>query len=156
MGRATQWDNQAFTFVRDLVLQMVQSVVILGEVFNQVNAFSIPNAAAAQVAFVADPALATLGPYANNNPDTDQYCTQRIMYPHWYVNLFLNQGLPPHWVWEVVMAAVIANNVEAACTPLLDWLRAACMQTTVNGVPMDASPITQLLLAALVADKDLL
>ncbi len=101
MGRASQWDNQAFAFFGDLVFQMVQSMGIPRDAFNQVNAFSIPNTAAAQAAFAADLALATLGPYANNNPDTDQYCSWHIMYmpimymPHQYVNLLLKQGLPP-------------------------------------------------------------
>jgi len=96
IGHTTQWDNQAFAFFRDLVIQQVQSVVIPGKVFNQVNVFSVPNAVAAQAAFAADPALTALGPYANNDPDTDQYHTRWIMYiPHHYINLFLNQGLPP-------------------------------------------------------------
>jgi len=83
MGRVTQWDNQAFAFMGDLVFQMVQSVRIPGKVFNQVNAFSIPNTMAAQVTFAVDPALAALGPYANNDPNTKQYHTRCIMYlPH--------------------------------------------------------------------------
>jgi len=123
MGRALQWDSQAFAFVGDLVLQMVQSVGIPGDAFSQVNAFSVPNAVVAQAAFAADPALATLGPYANNDPDTDQYRSRRIMYmPHRYVNLLLNQGLPPRRTWEVVTAAITADNAEVACAPLLDWL----------------------------------
>jgi len=118
MGWATQWDNQAFAFFEDLVFQMVQSVVIPGDAFNQVNIFSIPNTVAAEAAFAADPALASLGPYANNDQDTDQYQTQCIMYmPHRYVNLLLNQGLPPCQAWEVVMAAVTADNAQIACAP---------------------------------------
>jgi len=136
---------------------MVQSVVILGDSFNQVNAFSVPNTAAVEAAFTADPALASLVAYANNDPDTDQYHSQCIMYmPHQYMNLLLNQGLLPCQAWEVVMAAVIANNTELACAPLLDWLRAACTQTMINRVPTDASPIARPPLATPVANEDLL
>jgi len=73
MGKAKQWDKQALAFFGDLIMQQVQSVIMLGNVFNQVNAFNVPNTAATEVAFVADPALALVGPYANNNPNTDQY-----------------------------------------------------------------------------------
>jgi len=95
MGKATQWDNQAFAFFGDLVMQQVQSVIMPGDVFNQVNAFNIPNLAATQATFAGDPALALVGPYANTDPNTDQYRTRRVMYLlHHYVNLFLGQGLP--------------------------------------------------------------
>ncbi len=106
------------------------------------HAFNIPNAVAAHATFAADPALAALGPYANNNPDMDQYCTWCIMYmPHWYINLFLNQGLPPFQAWEVMTAAMTADNTEVDCALLLDWIQAECTQSIVNGVAMEASPL---------------
>jgi len=40
--------------------------------------------------------------------------------PHHYINLLLNQALPPHRAWEVVMAAVTADNAETAYALLLD------------------------------------
>jgi len=136
---------------------MVQTVGIPREVFNQVNAFSIPNTATVIATFVTNPALMVLGPYTNNDPNTDQYHTRHVMYmPHQYVNLLLNQALPPRRTWEVVLVAVTADNAEVACAPLLDWLRAACTCTTVNGVAMDALPLARPPLAAPVADKDLL
>jgi len=57
MGKAMQWDNQVFAFFGNLVMQQVQSIIMPGNVFNQVNAFNVPNTAAMQVSFAGDPAL---------------------------------------------------------------------------------------------------
>jgi len=55
-----------------------------------------------------------------------------------------------------VLAAVTVDGAEVACTPLLDWLHAACTKTTVNGVAMDASPLARPPLTPPLMDEDLL
>jgi len=80
MGKAMQWDNQAFAFFGNLVMQQVQSIIVPSDLFNQVNAFNVPNTAALQAAFAADLVLALAGLYTNNNPDTDQYCTRQVIH----------------------------------------------------------------------------
>jgi len=48
------------------------------------------------------------------------------------------------------------DGADVACTPLLDWLHAACTKTMVNGVPTDASPLARPLLTPPLANEDLL
>ncbi len=54
------------------------------------------------------------------------------------------------------MVAVAAEGAEVPCTPLLDWLRAACTRSLVNGVATDALLLARAPLEAPVADENLL
>jgi len=50
----------------------------------------------------------------------------------------------------------MADGMQIACTPLLDWLQAVCTRVTVNGAPLEALPLAQLPPAAPVTNADLL
>jgi len=76
--------------------------------------------------------------------------------PHRYVNLFLDGGLKLRQAYEAVSAMVVADGMQIACAPLVDWLRATCTCITANGAPTEASPLAQMPLGAPVADADLL
>jgi len=66
---------------------------------------------------------------------------------HCFVNLFLEQGLKLWQAYEAVSAIITADGMQVACTPLVDWLQAACTHFTANVVPTKVS---------LVADANLL
>jgi len=76
--------------------------------------------------------------------------------PHRYINLFLGNLLMLQQAYELAMVAVAAEGAEVPCTPLLDWLRAACTRSLVNGVATDALLLARAPLEAPVADENLL
>jgi len=71
MGRESPWDNRTFAFVGDLVGQQIQTVMLPLDIFHQVAIFTIPNELNLPALFAADPNAELVGPFANNDPDTN-------------------------------------------------------------------------------------
>jgi len=76
MGRESPWDNLTFAFVGDLVGQQIQMIMLPLDIFHQVTIFTILNEISLLALFTADPNAKLVGPFANNDPDTNPLCTR--------------------------------------------------------------------------------
>jgi hypothetical protein len=91
--------------------------------------------------FGADPDLQLLGPFANFDAGTELLESRNMVpIPHRYMRFFLASPLTPRQAWETVAHAIITNNDQAACAPLLDFIRLAC---TSNAAGDNASPLAR-------------
>jgi len=70
-----------------------------------------------------------LGPYPAGTADTEVVRTRiSVWIPPRYVPLVLGAHLSPKELWETVGQAIIDDGLEAACKPLLDYIRAALIE----------------------------
>ena len=67
-----------------------------------------------------------VGPYNNGDANTEQIRARRLVpIPHKYVHLVLGQQFTPATFWNLISAAIIADNNEVSCAVVLDWARVA-------------------------------
>jgi len=137
-GQVTQWDSCSFAFLGELIQGTVQSVTL------PLDAFCVTNNVRAKTADYVVTHLnevtdAGLPPIAINQEDATVFSTRRIMYlPPRYVPLLLSpSGYSLRETWEILYPALVNVSDLVHCTPLLKWLRAVTMGTTVvvNNVP---------------------
>jgi hypothetical protein len=72
----------------------------------------------------ASPQDQLLGPFPDNDANTRQCRTRRLMYvPPKFVPMVLNRRLStPCQLWSEMAQAIIADGAEDACKELLDWI----------------------------------
>jgi hypothetical protein len=122
-----QWSDRAFAFKGDLVRGQLSSVDFDTQYLHQVaGQQTVPTTDALTQLLAGDPALALVGPFANDEAGTDLIRTRRAMYvPPRYISLFLDADLSPRAGYETFAAAATSNNDVVNCAPLLQWLRLA-------------------------------
>jgi hypothetical protein len=83
-------------------------------------------------AFAEDSSLEAVGPYAQDEPSTDNMATRPIIYfpPRFAPIALANPTMTPRKAWESIVGLIrTGDDAEVqiqALQPLLDWIRAAC------------------------------
>ena len=79
--------------------------------------------------------LTLLGPYGAGDAGVEIIrCRKAVYIPTSYVGLLLGANLTPieAWTWNRLRGAIVNAAAEDACRPLIDWLRAAIVQSGPN------------------------
>ena len=129
MGQApTPWSDRPFAFYGDRVLNSIATVHWPMNTFHQVGpANLVPSIQLMDLMYNQDPVLQMLGPLQVQDAGVEYVQTRNAMYvPFRYVNLLLSHRLTPRQLWIQVAGAIRNNHDEAACRPLIDWIRVAC------------------------------
>ncbi len=151
----TPWDGNMYIQKGDLHHNQAVLVEWQDNYFHQVqNQIRVPTAAAIDTTLAGDANLQVLGPYNDQDADTELIRVRRTCYvPPAYVSLFLANPLTPRQAWDRVRGQIVVDNREGPCTALVDYLRAALTISQQNQAPLltlqDAP-------TAPVADADLL
>jgi hypothetical protein len=142
---ATQWDETVMAFEGDVLGGQTCTAVewpVTG--FRQAAngaALQVPTLENLDGLFAADPHLETVGPFAANENGTELVRTRNLMcVPPRYVPLVLGRLLTPRDAYLRLSGAIRADGLEAACTPLLTYLRVACTLQTAALVPAVQRP----------------
>jgi hypothetical protein len=100
--------------------------------FGRTGNLLVPKPKTLDQAFAKDSTLKAVGPYAQDEPGTDNVATRPIIYlpPKFAPIALANPTMTPRKAWESI-AGLIRTGDDAkvqiqALQPLLDWIRAAC------------------------------
>ena len=125
LGRPTQWDNKTFAFIQDVVATKVQSVEVDASYFDRTRdvAYTTIPATVARVdkLWQASPDDELLGPFPDNDANTRQCRTRRLMYvPPKFAPVILNRRLTSRQLWSKLGATIIEAGADDACKELMD------------------------------------
>ena len=139
-----------------------------GDAFHQATAaVRVPTNTAIDAALAANPAAQLFDPPAPADADSEVVRTRRLtLLPFRYVRLLLPGPLTPREAWVQVAGAIYNENRQAACQPLLDWLRVAFTRQGIGQpsriardmltVPLATPPLIQRRWALVTRDLPLL
>ncbi len=128
IGQPGPWDQSCFAFNSDTVHGQVGRVLLPPiTFFRTVSDITVPTIATMEAVLTALPAGTTVcGPYQIADADTDEISVRRaVPVPHAYVHMVLNRSFTPTEAWLQLGTQIIADNREADCAILLNFLRAA-------------------------------
>jgi hypothetical protein len=128
LGAPTNYDNVGYAFFGDLTNnQASPSIEWPVTAFHQVGVLvRVPRREVLDQLLAADPELALLGPFGNEDAGTDVVrVRQAMLIPFRYVRLLLQCPLTPREAWVQVAGAIYNDGTQDACGPLLDWFRVA-------------------------------
>jgi hypothetical protein len=127
----TQWDGRIFGSIHDTVGHQIPTTIELptdafsrhaGGTQYRVGIPQLMNAS-----FATDNDLQLLGAFGNMDAATELIESRNMVpVPHRYMRHFIGGPLTPRQAWETVGGAIAINNDQAACEPLLNFLRLAC------------------------------
>jgi hypothetical protein len=151
---ATQWDNRIFGSINEVVgNQNPTTIELPADAFSRQNGGNLYRVGQQQLMsamFGADPTLELLGEFANFDAGTELVGSRNMVpIPHRYMRHFIAGPLTPRQAWEIVGHDIVSHNDQAACAPLLDFLRLAC---TRNAAGDTASPLARPELTVPLAD----
>jgi hypothetical protein len=154
----TQWDNRIFGAINDVMGHQIPTTVELpADAFIRQNGGAMYRVGLTQlmdVTFGADPDMQLLGPFANLDAGTELIESRNMVpIPHRYMRFFMAGPLTPRQAWEMVAHAIITNNDQAACAPLLDFIRLTC---TINAAGDIASSVARQALVVPQSDAALM
>lgn len=135
LGNPTDFDGNGYAFYGDLVSgQAPPSVEWPANAFHQAGApIRVPTRAAIDQALAADPTFALFDPPDPADAGTEIVrVRQTMLVPFHYVRLLLAHPLSPREAWIQVAGAIYNDNRQAACEPLLDWLRVTLVRQGAN------------------------
>lgn len=134
--RPTPFDNSAFAIAGDCHQgQLPYMVEWNNNHYHQAAMVQVPTAAAIDQLLAADPAVQVLGPFQAGAPDTEGVQVRYTQYiPNRYLALLLGESFTPREAWITIRGALVNQGWNAACQPLIDWLRVALTCST-NGQP---------------------
>lgn len=157
-GRITTWDNLSFAFLGELVHKQVTNVLFHENSFEtiEVQAYTVEHILAHLEEL--NHITPIYPPVLPDDAGTMNVRTRRCMYlPAAYVPLLLRSGgYTVKQVWEVLYPAIALRQELVICQPLLRWLQAASMGTTVLNLQVLGDPAVALPLCAPPADDVLL
>ena len=85
----------------------------------------LPSAAAIDTSLSGDANVTLLGPYGAGDAGVENICCRKKMYvPAPFVGLLLCADLTLVEAWNRLHGAIVDDAAEAACRPLIDWVRA--------------------------------
>jgi len=159
-GTVTPWDDLAYAFLGEPVQGIATLVQFPATAFNVVNAWT---KTATEVAAHMDQfnEYGVLTAVQDHDETVTLTFTRLLMYlPNRYVHLLLDsRGFSPQQVWERLYPEIIADQAEATCTPVLNWLRVASTSTVViddQGNERFGHPANAIVMTSPTADQDLL
>ena len=111
--------------------------------FEQTDPFNVPTYEAIDTIYAADPNVALVGPFAEDQAGITAIRTRKLMYlPPKYIHLVLERHLTPRQAWEIIGGAVRQEpqQVQQHLKPILDWLTGACTKFANTDVPIVRLP----------------
>ena len=114
---ASPLDDRTFAFDGDLFRNQGLNVEVSPDVYNLVpNATLVPTVPHILAQLAANPALTSLGPYANGDANTEVIRVRRVVpIPFTFVSLFLAQPVTPRFFFESIHPVMVASGIEADC-----------------------------------------
>ena len=134
MGRpASKWDYRTFANQGDVSYGTAPLAVWDHTYLHLAPAVYVTSAAAIDTFLVGDPNVTLLGPYGAGNAGTEIiHCRKTVYFPTPYVGLLLSADISLVEAWNQLRGAIVDDVAEAACWPIIDWLRAAIVQFIPN------------------------
>mmetsp|Transcript_6869 Transcript_6869/g.13921 ORF Transcript_6869/g.13921 Transcript_6869/m.13921 type:complete len:711 (+) Transcript_6869:32-2164(+) len=131
------FDGQGHAFMGDVINGQVPITVgVPDTLFNMLPAVQVPTSGLMDQLLLADPVTHVVGPFAAGDPDITAVTTRGVMVvPNPYILPFMTTGMRPRDAYQAVLGMVQQNHHEAACAPLLDWLRVPLPRRTANALP---------------------
>jgi hypothetical protein len=119
--------NKFFALEGELIQDRGHIVELDGGIFSLPNAATtVPTAAAITAALTANPAIAVMGPYNANDPETEGVKTRKLCpVPHNLAGLWLmhDDGLTWQEFFGTVFPAIVAEGKEVAYASLIQFMR---------------------------------
>jgi hypothetical protein len=131
LGVDTAWDNQSFAFAGDVVsgpgFLTATTVSWLSTHYHLITGtVLVAKRELAATTFAADPNLELLGPFANQDAETEVVRVRiTCCLPPQYAHLLLAAPLPVRAVYELLMDRMTTDGLLEDCKPLFNWLRVA-------------------------------
>lgn len=153
LGVASPWSDMTFGFVGDVIEGEIPTATMPLDPLALLNggAYHIGPGSLARIDEVLanDPNAALIGPFTAAEPNAIQYRTRTMMYvPPKYIPIVVGRRLTPRQLWTDLVGAIRANNDEANCQPLINWVLLSLLAsdntanaTSVLAKPMPALPL---------------
>ena len=127
MGRpANKWDDRTLSNRGDVSYSTATLAVWDLTYLHLAPAVYVPSAAAVETYLSGNPNVTLLGPYGAGDAGVKIICCRKTVYvPEPYVGLLLSADLSPVEAWNRLRGATVDPVAEAACWPIIDWLRVA-------------------------------
>ena len=125
---APQWNNKFFLFHGDIRpgSNFIQTYETPQSIFEPTDAQRVATTATMDAAWAADTTIELLPPLAASAANSESVVTRHLFPVPWkYVPLVLGKTLSPREAWTTLSVAINTDNNQAACAPLLAWLRVA-------------------------------
>ena len=124
---ASPLDDRTFAFDGDLFRNQGLNVEVSPDVYNLVpNATLVPTVPHILAQLAANPALTSLGPYANGDANTEVIRVRRVVpIPFTFVSLFLAQPVTPRFFFESIHPVMVASGIEADCASFIRFFQVA-------------------------------
>ena len=134
MGRPDRkWDDRTFANRGDVSYGTAPLAVWDPTYLHLAPAIYVPSAAAIDTSLAGDPNVTLLGPYGAGDTGVEIICCCKTVYvPAPYVGLLLSADRSPVEYWNRFHGAIVDAASEAACRPIIDWLRAAIVRSVPN------------------------
>lgn len=125
-GPHNPWVGRTIAFASDILYGQIASIAFPDALCDRADPVRVPTIENMQAELAANGQAVFLGPYADNDPDTEEVITRRtVPVPHVYVPLVLFRSLTPREAWLQLGEAIVMDQRQADCAPLLNFLRAA-------------------------------
>ena len=133
---ATPWDNESFIGKGELHHNLHIMVTFRNDYFNQTPTIYAPSTAMINTALPGNADAEFCGPFVAADAGIDTIRVRRTCFvPPMYVPLFLAKPLTPREAWEIVQTQIVTDNRQAACQPLIDYMRCAITISVPNTPP---------------------
>jgi len=142
LGAPTDWDDSVFAFGSDVGPGNQVTLVNFpaGEAFGRTAHVRVPTMAGFTAAWSANEGADCVGPYQDNDPDTEMVRTRFFApVPKEYASVVIRRGrFTPEELWTELGALILADNRGQMCAPLLKWIRIAGTYSGPSEAPGDA------------------
>ena len=96
-------------------------------------AIYVPSAAAIDTSIAGDSNITLLGPYGAGDTEVKIIrCCKTVYVPTPYVGLLLIADVSSVELWNRLCRAIVDTAAEAACRPIINWLRATIVRSGPN------------------------
>jgi hypothetical protein len=148
LGIITPWDNHRVAFTTDISSGIITTMGWPASAFNRTAAIQVPTIANMDGALTATAGADCADPFIDGDPDVEEIRTHFLMLvPPIYAHVMLGRSIPLRDLWNKLGTMIINDGHQAACAPLLNWLRVSvtyCPAAAAGGQPEN--------LASLLAD----
>ena len=123
---SSKWDYGTFANRGDVSYGTAPLAVWDPTYLHLAPAVYVPSAATIDTSLAGDSNITLLGPYGAGDAGVEIICCCKTVYvPAPYVGLLLSEDLSPVEAWNRLRGEIVDAAAEAACWPIIDWLRAA-------------------------------
>ena len=147
-----KWDNRTFANRGDFSYGTAPLAVWDSTYLHLAPSVYVSSAAAIDTSLSGYPNVTLMGPYGAGDTRVEIIRYRKTVYvPAPYVRLFLSAGLSPLEAWSRLRRAIVDAAAEAACRPIINWLRSAIVRYGPNThsalvVPDPLAPLPDALL----------